>query len=70
MFYIDQSTKKSMRFLVGPAGCEITGIAYTPDLVNFFINIQPPTGTWPVAGQLPRSSTIVVRRTDGQPVGN
>lgn len=70
MFYIDQTTKKSMRFLVGPAGCEITGLAYTPDLKNFFINIQHPTGNWPISGQQPRSSTIVVRRTDGQPVGN
>ncbi|MCI4590696.1 PhoX family phosphatase [Sphingobium sp. BYY-5] len=70
MFYIDQSTKKSMRFLVGPEGCEITGIAYTPDLINFFINIQHPTGNWPVSGQEPRSSTIVVRRTDAKPVGN
>ncbi|CAM5384206.1 PhoX family protein [Sphingobium scionense] len=70
MYYIDQTSKQSKRFLVGPAGCEITGIAYTPDLKNFFINIQHPTGNWPVAGQLPRSSTIVVRRTDGQPVGN
>ena len=70
MYYIDQTSKQSKRFLVGPAGCEITGIAYTPDLKNFFINIQHPTGNWPVAGQQPRSSTIVVRRTDGQPVGN
>jgi secreted PhoX family phosphatase len=70
MYYVDQSTKASKRFLVGPTGCEITGIAYTPDLKSFFINIQHPTGNWPVAGQQPRSSTIVVRRTDGQPVGN
>ncbi|MDO7835953.1 DUF839 domain-containing protein [Sphingobium sp. HBC34] len=70
MFYIDQTTKKSMRFLVGPKGCEITGLAYTPDLTNFFINIQHPTGDWPIAGQQPRSSTIVVRRTDAKPVGN
>lgn len=70
MYYVDQTTKASKRFLVGPAGCEITGIAYTPDLTNFFINIQHPTGNWPVSGQQPRSSTIVVRRTDGQPVGN
>ena len=70
MYYIDQSTKQAKRFLVGPTGCEITGIAYTPDLMNFFINIQHPTGNWPVSGQQPRSSTIVVRRTDGQPVGN
>ena len=69
MFYIDQTTKRSLRFLVGPNGQEITGIAYTPDLTNFFINIQHPTGAWPEAGKEPRSSTIVVRRTDGKPVG-
>ncbi|MEJ7927532.1 PhoX family phosphatase [Sphingobium sp. AN641] len=70
MFYVDQVSKESKRFLVGPVGCEITGIAYTPDLNNFFVNIQHPTGNWPVAGERPRSSTIVVRRTDNTPVGN
>ena len=73
MYYLDQKTKRSTRFLVGPDGCEITGIAYTPDLTTFFINIQHPGGTWPsnVQGNTlpPRSSTIVVRRTDGKPVG-
>lgn len=70
MFHVDRTTKKSQRFLVGPTGCEITGLAYTPDLETFFVNIQHPTGNWPVSGQQPRSSTIVVRRTDAQPVGN
>jgi secreted PhoX family phosphatase len=70
MFHIDQTTKQSKRFLVGPVGCEITGIAYTQDLKTFFINIQHPEGAWPAAGAAPRSSTIVVRRTDAQPVGN
>lgn len=70
MYHIDQTSKQSKRFLVGPVGCEITGIAYTPDLKSFFINIQHPTGNWPVAGAQPRSSTIVVRRTDAKPVGN
>ncbi|MEP7348813.1 MAG: PhoX family phosphatase [Sphingorhabdus sp.] len=70
MFYMDQTTKQSKRFLVGPLGCEITGLAYTPDLKTFFVNIQHPTGSWPVAGQQPRSSTITITRTDGQPVGN
>ncbi|MBL0727726.1 PhoX family phosphatase [Piscinibacter sp. HJYY11] len=73
MYYVDQTTKQSTRFLVGPDGCEITGLTYTPDLKTFFINIQHPGGTWPsnVQGNtLPaRSSTIVVRRTDGRPVG-
>ncbi len=70
MFHIDQTSKLSKRFLVGPLGCEITGLTYTPDLNTFFVNIQHPTGNWPVSGQQPRSSTIVVRRTDGAPVGN
>lgn len=70
MFHVDQRTKQSKRFLVGPLGCEITGIAYTPSLTDFFINIQHPTGNWPVNGEKPRSSTIVVTRTDKQPVGN
>ena len=70
MFHVDQRTKQSKRFLVGPLGCEITGIAYTPSLTDFFINIQHPTGNWPINGEKPRSSTIVVTRTDKQPVGN
>jgi secreted PhoX family phosphatase len=69
MFYVDQVTKRSRRFLVGPLGQEITGIAYSPDLKSFFVNIQHPTGAFPEAGKEPRSSTIVVRRTDGKPVG-
>lgn len=69
MYYLDQTTRRSSRFLVGPVGQEITGIIYPPDLTAYFINVQHPTGNWPVAGQPPRSSTIVVRRTDGQPVG-
>ncbi|OYW86341.1 MAG: dTDP-glucose 4,6-dehydratase, partial [Sphingobium sp. 32-64-5] len=70
MFYIDQETKESKRFLVGPEGCEITGLAYTPDLKTFFVNIQHPTGNWPIDGEAPRSSTVVVTKDDAQPVGN
>lgn len=73
MYHVDQETKESRRFLVGPNGCEITGLAYTPDLATFFVNIQHPSGSWPsnVQGNtLPaRSSTVVVRRKDGKPVG-
>lgn len=69
MFYLDPATKRSSRFLVGPLGNEITGIAYSPDLTTFFINVQHPTGNWPEAGKQPRSSTVVIRRTDGKPVG-
>lgn len=70
MYSIDPETKRSTRFLTGPNGSEITGLTYTPDLKTFFINIQHPT-TWPgtVNGR-GLSSTIVVRRTDGSPIGS
>lgn len=47
---------KVRRFLVGPRGCEITGIDMTPDYRTMFVNIQhpgedgsltEPDGTWP-----------------------
>jgi uncharacterized protein len=73
MYHVNTASGASTRFLVGPVGCEITGLTYTPDLKTFFINIQHPTGQWPSSVQgntlPPRSATIVVRRTDGQPVG-
>ncbi|HYG43955.1 MAG TPA: alkaline phosphatase PhoX [Bordetella sp.] len=72
MYYIDQKTGESKRFLVGPVGCEITGIAYNEDLTTFFINIQHPSGAWNTVragGGDARSATVVVRRKDGKPVG-
>ena len=60
MLAADPVSGEVRRFLVGPRGCEITGIAYTPSLTDFFVNIQHPTGNWPIAGEKPRSSTIVV----------
>ncbi|MCK5770230.1 PhoX family phosphatase [Algiphilus sp.] len=67
------------RFLVGPTGCEITGITATPDNRTLFVNVQHPgengEGNWPnpsrdatqagQAGVLPRSATIVITRDDG-----
>lgn len=68
------------RFLVGPAGCEITGITMTPDLKTLFVNIQHPgesgdlatlQSTWPAldGSSRPRSATVVVTRNDGGTVG-
>jgi secreted PhoX family phosphatase len=62
------------RMLVGPIGCEVTGIAQSPDGTALFVNIQHPgeeaSGSdWPdKVGGLPRSSTVVIRREDGGPV--
>jgi len=68
------------RFLTGPVGCEITGIAFTPDLRTLFINIQHPgegsqrghcRSHWPASQEdetakaLPRSATVVISRKDG-----
>jgi secreted PhoX family phosphatase len=36
------TTDTLKRFLVGPAGCEITGLAETPDGKAIFVNIQHP----------------------------
>jgi secreted PhoX family phosphatase len=73
------------RFLVGPVGCEITGITETPDYKAIFVNIQHPgedtpanaiatpaayTSHWPAGGLArPRSATIVITRNDGGAIG-
>ena len=42
MLVADPVTKEIRRFLVGPSGCEITGITWTPDQKYMFINVQHP----------------------------
>ena len=67
------------RFFVGPNEAEVTGVAFSPDNTSIFLNIQHP-GNWPAYGTTdatalasgtvrPRSSTVVIQRTDGKPVG-
>jgi len=71
------------RFLVGPPGCEVTGIAMAPDLRTMFINIQHPGespsersdpaapsrfSTWPAGGR-PRSATVMITKDDGGIIG-
>jgi hypothetical protein len=75
---------KLRRFLVAPAGAEVTGITETPDGRTLFINIQhpgentkpggAPESLWPGnkgygrPGR-PRSATIVITRDDGGVIG-
>jgi hypothetical protein len=81
---VDASAHRLRRFLVGPVECEITGITLTPDGCTMFINIQhpgedgaldAPTSHWPdsqtnaSSTRRPRSSTVVITREDGGPVG-
>ncbi|GGK07228.1 PhoX family protein [Pseudomonas matsuisoli] len=68
------------RMLVGPNGCEITGIAFTPDLTTMFVNVQHP-GNWPYDALdattvtptgtevRPRASTVVIQKIDGGQIG-
>ena len=42
MLAIDPETGETRRFLTGPIGCEVSGIAMTPDLATMWVNIQHP----------------------------
>jgi secreted PhoX family phosphatase len=42
MLAADVQTGDVRRFLVGPAGCEVTGVTETPDGRTLFVNIQHP----------------------------
>ncbi len=42
MLACDPASGEVRRFLTGPVGCEITGIALTPDGRTMFVNIQHP----------------------------
>lgn len=44
---------KLRRFLVGPKGCEVTGITETPDGKTLFVNIQHPGESTPALGTAP-----------------
>jgi len=42
MLAADPDTGEVRRFLVGPRGCEITGVVTTPDQRTMFVNVQHP----------------------------
>ena len=84
MLALDPVTGEYKRFMVGPRGCEITGITMTPDGRSMFVNIQHPgepasersdpanvtaVSSWPDGGR-PRSSTVVITRDDGKAIGS
>ncbi len=67
----DPVTGHIRRFMVGPQGCEITGITFSDDLRTAFVGIQHPDNAWPNAAKdgVPRSSIVVIRREDGGLIG-
>jgi len=74
MLAVNPDTGDIRRFFIGPDGCEVTGIAATPDLRTLFVNIQHPgeggRGSWPDGnGARPRSATVVITKDDGGIIG-
>jgi secreted PhoX family phosphatase len=60
MLVADVQTKEIRRFLVGPSGCEVTGITWTPDRKTMFVNIQHPgeVGNHPNAPKSAAGATL------------
>ncbi|CAE6944754.1 Transcriptional initiation protein Tat [Pseudomonas marincola] len=76
MLCADPASGEIRRFMVGPVGCEVTGISFTPDQRTLFVGIQHPgekgTSTFPdyQPNGTPRSSVIAIRREDGGIIGS
>jgi len=70
----DPATGEIARFLTGPKGAEVTGLAWSADRRTMFVGIQHPgpggETTFPDGpGTVPRSAVIAVRRDDGGVIG-
>lgn len=68
----DPLRREVRRFLVGPRGCEITGIAFSPDWRTLWINVQHPGLSYPASDGVsrPRSTTVQIQRSDGGLIGS
>ena len=66
MLVADTNTGEIFRLLEGVDGCEVTGIALTPDRSTLFCNLQHPD---PDTG-VPRDATVVLERRNGGIVGS
>lgn len=78
MLVADPATGEIRRLLSGVPGCEITGIAVTPDQRTMFVNLQHPgngdpnRSRWPDYSDTmpPRDATVAIWRKDGGIVGS
>ena len=68
----DPRTREVRRFLVGPRGCEITGLAWSPDGKAMWANIQHPGISFPASDgkTRPRSTTVLITKQDGGVIGS
>ena len=75
MLCADPASGEIRRFMVGPVGCEVTGISFSPDHKTLFVGIQHPGenggSTFPEnqPNAKPRSSVVAISREDGGTVG-
>ena len=75
MLCADPASGEIRRFMVGPVGCEVTGISFSPDYKTLFVGIQHPGenggSTFPehLPNGKPRSSVMAISREDGGIVG-
>ena len=75
MLCADPDTGEIRRFMVGPVGCEVTGISFSPDQKTLFVGIQHPGenggSTFPehLPNGKPRSSVMAISREDGGIIG-
>ena len=70
MLAADTRTGEIRRFLVGPRGCEITGVVTTPDQRTMFVNVQHPgeqTTAW--GAPTPENPRAVSNWPDFDPAG-
>ena len=67
----DPRTREVRRFLVGPRGCEITGITWSPDYRAMWINVQHPELSFPASDgkTRPRASTVLITKDDSGIIG-
>jgi secreted PhoX family phosphatase len=70
MLVADPATREVRRFLVGPNGCEVTGVTATPDGRSMFVNIQHPGETASERSDPARPTAVSAwpdGRTSGRP---
>jgi secreted PhoX family phosphatase len=67
----DPRNREVRRFLVGPRGCEITGITWSSDYRAMWINVQHPELSFPASDgkTRPRASTVLITKDDGGIIG-
>jgi len=66
----DPTSGDIRRFLVGPRGCEVTGVTLTPDQETLFVNIQHPgEATNAIGTPTPANPRVVSNWPDFDPAG-